>query len=177
MPPALRPRPGSVTSSASPASCFRAAASAIACAALGEQRLDRFLGRVDARAGCALFFGRQLAEPFEQLGERAALAEIARLRVFERSRAASARRRTRLRASSTSWSSSVIHLVQTPKKRRPCISPVLLFVVSGQQRSSERGFGLFDERRKGRLVEHRDVGQNLAIDSISAFFKPFMNTL
>ena len=51
-----------------------------------EQLLDRFLGRVDARALRALLVDAELAQTLEQFGDAARLAEKTRLGVFERCR-------------------------------------------------------------------------------------------
>src|SRR4029434_6320456 len=51
-----------------------------------ERGLELSFGGVDRRACRGPFAGRQLAQRLEQIGERAGLAEVARLRVLERGR-------------------------------------------------------------------------------------------
>ena len=88
--PVPRPRPGSVTSSASPASCASSFASASAPRrALSAASSFTFASLIRAPAA-GRSVGRQLAEALQLLGQHAGLAEIARLRVLERGRVAAA---------------------------------------------------------------------------------------
>ena len=63
---------------------LRAAALRIASRRALSADSTAFLGDVDRRAGGLALLGRQLAQALEQLGERAALAEVARLGLFQR---------------------------------------------------------------------------------------------
>ena len=55
-----------------------------ALALLMQRLLQRLLGDVDKRACRRFFSRRQTAQALEQIGQRTALAEIARLRLLER---------------------------------------------------------------------------------------------
>src|SRR5262245_30081900 len=134
-------------------------------AAIGEQSLDPILRVVDAAAAVALDLGWKLAEPLQELGDDALLAEEARLRVLERRQLVG---RGELRSRFGDDRVEVLHGRPEPISAR----------LRATARASARRFGSLESASGGRelrlrrlgelrerlLVRDRDIGEHLAVD-------------
>ena len=137
--------------------CMSKAAIAMMTRALAREwgRKKTYLG-----AGGLAGSGVELAEPFQELRQRTALAEIAGLGGFQ---GGTVGRGGEIDAGLRHELIELIHFqsvsrVFRTKKRRPG----LLFLCRVSLRS-ELGLGLFGERRKSGLVEDGQIGQHLAV--------------
>ena len=142
-PPRPRPRPGSVTSSASSARRAASFASASSARRASSAGLDLLLCRVDTSRR-TIFVPRAKATSGrpEQRGQLAGLAEEARLGVLEgRGIARRAERRERA-------GDDAAQFIQA----RPATQ------------WAKAGFDLAGDLGERRLVEHREVGEHLAVD-------------
>ncbi len=129
-------------------------------APLVQQRFDLLLDLVDARPFGLLALGVQLRQPFQQRGQRALLAEKARLGVFQRGGVAGLRELflglddqvVSLRSHSSAFQ------MQTEPDRAPFCSK-----TDRMRSGSQSGFGLSDHGRETGLVIHGHIGQHLAV--------------
>src|SRR5438105_5446097 len=152
-PPGASPRPGRVTSIASAASLASSSRARIA------SRCDWITDSTRAFAWlmAAPAVGRSSAESFPSpLRSSVSEPDFPRKRAFACSRSATLAVAVMARsASATMWSSSFI------KNKRGSCEPLVLFAsLSGP----EARFGLFDDAAERRLVEDREISEDLAID-------------
>src|SRR5476651_1843740 len=151
-PPGPWPRPGSVTSIASPASLSSSSSARIASRRACSMPSTSPFARLIAAPAFGRSSAASLPKPFRSSVSEPALP---RKRAFTCSRSAILDvAAIASRAAEMICSSSLIK-----KKRGSCEPPCLLYVVSG----TEARFGLFDDLAERGLVEHREVGEDLAI--------------
>src|SRR5450631_3963522 len=151
-PPGPWPRPGSVTSIASPASLSSSSLARIASRRARSRPSTSALARLIA----ARAFGRSSAESLPRpLSNSVSVPALPRKRAFSCSSSAMLDvAAIASRAAEMICSSSFIK-----QKRGSSEPPCPFYVVSG----TEARFGLFDDLAERGLVEHREVGEDLAI--------------